>query len=96
MRTAVITFLAAVLSPGLALAITCVDQFQYSAGRWIATPFCEDLYLASVAREYGARLHPFALLDNPNKKVRICDFIGFDHRVQSLCTGYRNGDGHPR
>jgi hypothetical protein len=95
MKLAAPLFLVACLLPQAApAAIICVDQFQYSGGRWIATPFCEDGYLAHVARDHGARVSDWAIIENPQKKVRICDFIGFDRRAELPCAGYRNGNGH--
>jgi hypothetical protein len=97
MRRAAPLFLAACLLPGAApAAILCVDQFQYSAGRWIATPLCQDGYLAQIAREHGARVSDWSIIENPQKKIRICNFIGFDRRAELACAGYRNGNGSGR
>jgi len=43
--------LAALAGP--AAAITCRDGTQNVQGSWIATPYCQDLLLAQVARENG-------------------------------------------
>jgi hypothetical protein len=76
-----------------AAAITCEGNFQVqSSGARIATPYCQDGYLAAVAREYGARTSAQAMRWNPSEKARICRFIGDDNRVRDTCQGYRDND----
>lgn len=93
-RTAAVLFSASLFSNAAEASIYCYDQFQYSNGRLIETPFCSDGYLAAVAREYGARVSANAIRNNPNKKEQICRFIGYDWRLKNVCAGYRlEGDG---
>ena len=76
-----------------AAAINCEGNFQVQAsGARIATPYCQDGYLAEVAREYGARTSAHEMRWNPSEKGRICRFIGDDNRVRDTCDGYRNDD----
>ncbi len=97
-RTAlqVITVAAAVTVPVLsgipaAQAINCRGQYQISGGREISTPYCEDNYLATVARGYGSRVSSAEIRNNPSTKREVCRFIGHDTRVQHICQGWRDG-----
>jgi len=84
---------AALSSP--AAAIRCEGQFQISGGNRIATPYCEDAYLAQVARSYGSRVSAETIRHSPTAKVEICSFIGADIRVSDICSGYRPEDRRP-
>lgn len=68
-----------------ALAIDCEDEFQRIRGRLVSTPWCQDNYLATVAREYGMRVSVERIRNNPNYKKDICRFIFNDIRVRSIC-----------
>ena len=63
----------------------CHKGFQIVAGTSIATPLCQDRYLAKVAREYGSRVSAKAIKHNPNVKKQVCLLIGHDIRVQNHC-----------
>jgi hypothetical protein len=91
---ALLLALACALPAPASAAIICLDQFQYSGGRWISTPFCQDGYLAYVAREHGARVSDWQIRENPEKKIRICQFVGFDVRAELPCAGYRYDHGN--
>lgn len=81
---------AVVLGAGAANAkIICRGAFQIVDGQPIATPYCEDANVAAVAREYGIRVSAREVRTNPGVKARVCRTIGYDNRVQSACTGYR-------
>ncbi len=67
--------------------IRCVEGFQISNGQRISTPFCQDSYLAKVAREYGQRVSAAAIRRNPSVKRRVCHFVGHDVRAQQACVG---------
>lgn len=72
-------------------AIKCRGNFQVQKnGNEIATPWCQDQYLAIVAREYGTRVTPAAVRNNPGIKGEVCRFIGSDIRVRDTCQGYRD------
>lgn len=73
--------------------IRCEGQWQIVQGNKIATPYCGDNYLASVARGYGSKVSARAIRQNPSKKQEICRWIGHDPRVQDICAGFRNDDG---
>lgn len=83
--------LAAVVALGdQAQAIECRGRYQVVSGNLLSTPYCEDNYLARVARSYGSRVTGRQIRNNPNKKAEICRFMGFDNRVSDICSGYRD------
>lgn len=73
--------------------IRCEGPWQIVQGNKIATPYCGDNYLATVARGYGSKVSARTIRQNPNKKREICEWIGHDIRVQDICAGFRNNDG---
>lgn len=88
-------FLTAMTS-GVEARIKCNGPFQIVRGAGeIATPYCEDEYLASVARGYGMRVSARAIRSNPSRKEEVCRTIGHDSRVYDICLNYRD-DGRDR
>jgi len=88
---AIAGFLGGAAIAGPAAAIECQGNFQIQRnGDRIATPYCEDGYLAIVAREYGMRISAKAIRYNPSEKERTCRFIGEDIRVKDTCAQYLN------
>lgn len=84
-------FLGVAAVAGPASAIECQGNVQVQKnGERIITPYCEDGYLAIVAREYGMRISAQAIRYNPSEKERTCRFIGEDIRVKSTCAQYLN------
>ncbi|MGD9785220.1 MAG: hypothetical protein AB7E80_05630 [Hyphomicrobiaceae bacterium] len=79
-----------------AYAINCDGPYQITSAGRIATPYCEDNYLARVAREYGSRVSNAEIRNNPNRKAETCLFMGHDTRVSHICDSYRNSVGSPR
>jgi hypothetical protein len=75
--------------------IRCDGEFQVNSGQRIATPYCEDSYLAQVARSYGSRVSAAQLRNSVFEKTRVCRFVGADIRVRSICDPYR-GDFRDR
>lgn len=71
--------------------IRCRNGMQEVGGGLLSTPYCEDQYLAEVAREYGTRISAETIRNNPLAKRDICRFIGRDIRVQNTCIPYING-----
>ena len=88
---------AAVVASALAISfqapaqarIVCDGQFQVNSGYPIATPGCADRFLVQVARGYGMSVS-VENIGNPGTKQRVCEFIGYDTRVQNICSGWRN------
>jgi hypothetical protein len=76
--------------------IVCDNEFQLVQGAPVATPACADRYLARVAQGYGMRVSHLDVR-NPSVKQRVCEFVGNDIRLQSICSGWRNNHfGGPR
>lgn len=76
--------------------IRCDGRFQIIQGARHSTPYCEDNYLAAVAREYGMRVDPRAVRNEPSVKAEVCRFVGRDGRVRDICAGYLdNGRNRP-
>ena len=63
----------------------CRDGFQIIDGRKLATPYCSDLYLAQVAREFGSKVSAREIRNNPSTKREVCEFVGQDIRVKPIC-----------
>ncbi|MGH1418702.1 MAG: hypothetical protein ACRBCJ_07575 [Hyphomicrobiaceae bacterium] len=84
---AAVALLAALPMTSAQAAIRCVDGLQIVNGSKISTPYCQDKYLARVARSYGTRVSARNIRRNPNVKRKICRFIGHDIRVHQACAG---------
>lgn len=65
--------------------IVCRNDMQRVAGNYISTPYCQDEYVARVAREYGMKASAARVRDNPNYKREVCRLIGNDIRVSEFC-----------
>jgi hypothetical protein len=82
---------------GPASAIECDGNYQVQRnGNQIATPYCQDGYLAIVAREYGMRVNAEAIRYNPSVKAKACRLAGYDNRVRDTCRGYLPEDNNNR
>lgn len=86
--------LLAALTPAEA-KIRCNGPYQIIQGNELATPYCEDNYLAKVARAAGIRVSNKAIRQNPHKKQEVCYFVGNDPRVSDICDQYLER-GHNR
>jgi hypothetical protein len=83
-------FLGVAAVAGPASAIECQGNLQIQKnGNRIVTPYCQDGYLAIVARQYGMRVSAQEIRYNPSEKERVCRFIGEDNRVRDTCQQYR-------
>lgn len=94
-RGTVLALAVAVLSIGSTVGaearIRCNGPYQVVRGQGeIATPYCEDSYLARVARSYGIRVSAAVIRHNDNEKERVCRAIGHDGRVYAMCLKYRS------
>lgn len=76
-----------------AAAIRCDRGFQITKSGEISTPYCQDNYLAQVAREYGMQASAARVRNNPNYKREVCRFVGRDIRVQQNCLDEFNSRG---
>jgi hypothetical protein len=72
--------------------IVCHDGFQVVNGREISTPYCNDNYIAHVARQYGMKATDEQVRNNPALKDEICRFASSDIRIQNYCPDDHGGD----
>jgi hypothetical protein len=79
--------------PGAADAkITCSQGYQRVAGNWLATPYCQDAYVAEVAGQYGMRVSAAKIRNNPHYKRDVCLVVGNDIRVKDTCDNVLSRD----
>jgi hypothetical protein len=83
--TVALVLSGSMLSGAAEAKFVCRDGYQNVQGSWLATPYCQDLQLAQVARQYGWRVSDAAIRNNPNLKRRVCASVGRDIRVQETC-----------
>ncbi len=77
--------------------IRCKGPYQIIKGvGHLSTPYCEDNYLAAVAAKYGSRVSAKSIRNNPNKKQEVCQLVGHDTRVSSICSQYNDFGGQNR
>jgi hypothetical protein len=81
---AVVLAVTGLVTPAAA-AIKCVKGYQKVQGNLIFTPYCQDQYLAQVARQYGLKASAAKIRNNPNYKKEICRTVFTDIRVQETC-----------
>lgn len=79
----------AMLGTGAEAAIKCEGPLQVNRSGKIFTPYCQDNYLAEVARSYGMRVSNSAIRNNPGIKAEACRLVGADNRVRDICAGWR-------
>ncbi len=73
--------------------IACREGYQMVNGQEISTPYCNDNYVAEVARKYGFKVSNEAVRNSPAKKDEICRVIGSDIRIHNYCDT-DSGDDH--
>jgi hypothetical protein len=79
---------ALVASVDEAAAIRCEGRFQIVQGNPLSTPYCEDAYLATVARQYGMNVSGAAIRASETVKGQVCRLVGRDGRVSDICIGH--------
>jgi hypothetical protein len=82
----------AFISLPAAAKIRCDEGFQAVNGSEIATPYCQDEYLAQIASKHGMRVTGAAIRSDPQAKEDACRLVGYDIRMQDHCTRYNDGD----
>ncbi len=85
LRTGLAIVTAAVVVVPASAAIKCNRGNQFVGGQWIATPCCQDQYLADVARSSGFKASAAKIRNNPNYKKNLCQYMYSDIRVQQTC-----------
>lgn len=76
-----------------AAAIRCNKGFQLVQGSEISTPYCQDEYLAVVAREFGIRTTGARVRQDWGHKREICRLIGQDNRIRGACASENDSSG---
>lgn len=88
--------LAPVFATSAEAGIKCRGAYQVSGGRLIATLYCGEKQLASVARSYGIKTSFAKIRNSISEKEQVCAAIGHDTRVSDVCTGFRPSDDSGR
>lgn len=76
---------AVVMVPAAEARIVCKDGFQLSDGAWISTPYCNDEYLAQVARRHGDNVSGSQLRADQGAKDEVCRFLSGHPAAQDYC-----------
>ena len=86
---------SALVSAPAQARIECKGPYQYIRGTGLhATPYCEIHNLYKVARNsYGISTSFRRLRNNNTERQEVCQAIGHDNRVESVCLEYRNEGG---
>ena len=90
--TFVLSAFAITVAPQPANAIKCSGITQINKNSRIITPYCEHEHMAKIARTYGIKTTGRRLRNNINHKQRVCEHIGHDTRLSSVCGGLRLED----
>jgi hypothetical protein len=83
------TGLMALAQGGAEARIPCDGNYQIVQGYPISTPYCREQNLAKVARTFGWRISAQEIRYSESKKAQLCRAIGFDNRVQEICSPYQ-------
>jgi hypothetical protein len=88
---ALFVFVLVVTSAAAEAKIRCDGRYQVMRhGQPIATPHCEDQYLADLARRaYGVSTTARAVRASVYEKERVCWVVGHDWRVEDICLEFR-------
>lgn len=74
-------------------AIKCRGMYQVIKGHGLlATPYCEDKWLAAYVRRYGVKVSFDEIRKNPAKKDEICRFLRHDSKIRSVCGTVADDD----
>ncbi|MEM7620645.1 MAG: hypothetical protein AAF228_09310 [Pseudomonadota bacterium] len=75
-------------------AIECNDQFQIIKGHGeLSTPYCQISYLTEVSHEFGYKHSFHEIRKSFFLKQKICDHIGDDIRISSICHSFKSDQG---
>jgi len=90
---ALVSGLLVLAQGGADAAIVCDGNFQIVNGYPVGSPYCRELTLAKVARSYGFNVSIEAVRYSESTRSQVCHAIGFDNRVQDICSPYRQDGG---
>jgi hypothetical protein len=65
--------------------IVCNNEFQVVEGKQIESPYCEDKYLAKIAREHGENVRGRNLRSSDALKGETCRLVEADDRASEIC-----------
>lgn len=82
-------------SAGAEARIVCREGYQTVNGQEISTPYCNDNYVAEVARLHGFEVTNAAVRNSPALKDKICRWVGSDIRIKEYCNT-DSGSDHSR
>jgi hypothetical protein len=68
--------------------IICKENYQVVDGQEISTPYCNDNYLAAVARRRGMKVTNEEVRNDPSVKEEVCLLIGRNQSVKEYCDQY--------
>lgn len=94
MRKIVIFATAMVVATAADAKILCRDGYQVVQGREISTPYCNDNYVAAIARKHGFKVSDAEIRNNPAKKNEVCRFISSNIEIRHYCND--SDDRHDR
>ncbi|MFZ1105207.1 MAG: hypothetical protein WAN86_20540 [Hyphomicrobiaceae bacterium] len=88
--------LLALAQGGAEARIRCDGNFQIVRGQPVSTLYCQERELARVARKFGWRVSVNEIRYSESTKAQVCRAIGFDNRVQEVCSPYQPFGGSNR
>ncbi|MDZ4841565.1 MAG: hypothetical protein SH859_05395 [Hyphomicrobium aestuarii] len=95
--TTAVTVLAIAAATSKADAkIACSEGYQSIRGNQLSTPYCQDEYVAQVARTYGIKTSGAAIRGQAGHKQEVCRLIGRDNRISQACIDYVPSGRGPR
>jgi len=74
--------------------IVCHDGYQQNSGGEVQTPYCQEEYLAQVAREHGMKVSGAQLRASYGLEREACQLSLNDIRVAEFCNPFRPDHGH--
>jgi hypothetical protein len=72
--------------------IICRDGYQVVHGQEISTPYCNDNYVAAIARRHGFRVTDAEIRNNPARKDEVCRFISSNIEIRQYCNSSEGRD----
>lgn len=82
----IIAAIAMIAATAAEARIVCRDGYQVVQGREISTPYCNDNYVAQIARKHGFKVSDPEIRNNPGKKNEVCRFIGSNIEIRQYCN----------
>lgn len=68
--------------------IRCNGPYQIVSGNQLATPYCLDSYLATIALEYGMKVTAREMREDYGRKQDVCRLVGQDIRIREYCSQF--------